>query len=61
MADEKEEDEENDNVEEELQKPQLPVAALKKILSSPIQSLHKRKEVNLSLESVKERAERCLL
>ena len=58
MAEEEEEKEgEGDDVEEESQKSQLPVAALKKILSSPIHSLHKRKEVNLSLGSIKERAE----
>ena len=48
---------EGDDVEEEeLQKSWLPVAALKNILSLPICSLCKRKEVNLLLGSVKERA-----
>ena len=46
-----------DEEEEESQKSQLPVAALKKILSLPIHSLHKRKEVDLLPGSVKERAE----
>ena len=53
---EKEEEGEGDDVEEELQKSQSPVAALKKILSSPIHLLCKRKEVDLSPGSVKERA-----
>ena len=51
-----EEEEEEDDVEEELQKSQLPVAALKKILLSPICLLCKRKEVDLLPGSVKERA-----
>ena len=55
---EEEEDEgEGDDVEEELQKSRSLVAALKKILSLPICSLHKRKEVDLSLGFIKERAE----
>ena len=55
---EEEEEGEGDDVEEEeLQKSWLPVAALKKILSLPIHSLCKRKEIDLSLGSVKERAE----
>ena len=37
------------------------VAALKKILSLPIRSLHKRKEVDLSPGLVKERAETSLV
>ena len=43
--------------EEELQKLWSPVAALKKILLLPIHLLRKRKEVDLSPGSVKERAE----
>ena len=55
---EKEEEGEGDDVEEEeSQKLSSPVAALKKILSSPIHLLCKRKEVDLSPGSVKERAE----
>ena len=42
--------------EEESQKLWSLVAALKKILLSPIRSLHKRKEVDLLLGLVKERA-----
>ena len=47
--------------EEELQKSQSLVAALKKILSSPICSLCKRKEVDLSPGLVKERAKTSLV
>ena len=47
--------------EEESQKLRLPVAALKKILSSPIHLLCKRKEVDLLPGSVKERAETSLV
>ena len=55
---EEEEEGEGDDVEEEeSQKSQLPVAALKRILLLPIHLLHKRKEVDLLLGSVKERAE----
>ena len=58
VAEEEEEEGEGDDVEEEeLQKSRSLVAALKKILSSPICLLCNRKEVNLSLGSVKERAE----
>ena len=57
VADEEEEEEGDDIEEEELQKSWSLVAALKKILSSPIHSLYKRKEVDLSSGSVKERAE----
>ena len=57
VADEEEEEEGDDIEEEELQKLRSPVAALKKILLSPICSLHKRKEVDLSPALVKERAE----
>ena len=58
-----EEEEKEGNVieEEELQKLRLLVAALKKILSSPIRLLRKRKEVDLSLGSVKERAKTSLV
>ena len=42
-----------DEEEKESQKSQLPVAALKKILSLPIHSLCKRKEVDLLPGSVK--------
>ena len=48
---------EEEKEEEELQKPQLLVAVLNKILLSLIHSLQKRKEVDLLPESVKERAE----
>ena len=58
---EKEEGEGDDIEEEELQKSQLPVAALKKISLSPICLLCKRKEVNLLPGSVKERAETSLV
>ena len=64
MAEEEEEEEEgegDDIEEEELQKSQLPVAALKKILSSPICLWRKRKEVDLLPGSVKERAETLLV
>ena len=64
VAEEEEEEEEgevDDVEEEELQKSQSPVAALKKILSSPICLLRKRKEVDLSPGSVKERAETLLV
>ena len=57
MVADEEEEEGNDIEEEELQKSRSPVAALKKILSSPISLLRKRKEVDLSPGSVKERAE----
>ena len=64
MAEEEEEEEEgegDDVEEEELQKSRSLLAALKKILSSPICLLHKRKEVNLLPGSVKERAETLLV
>ena len=60
VAEEEEEEEEgevDDIEEEELQKSRLLVAALNKILLLPICLLHRRKEVDLSLGSVKERAE----
>ena len=60
VTEEEEEEEEGDDVDEELQKSQSPVAALKKILLSPICLLCKRKEVNLLPGSVKERAETLL-
>ena len=63
MAEEEKEEKEGegDDVEEESQKSWFPVAALKKILSSPIHLLHKRKEVDLLLGSIKERAEASLV
>ena len=61
VADEEEEKEGNVIEEEELQKSRLLVAALKKILSLPIRLLHKRKEVDLLLGSVKERAKTSLV
>ena len=60
VADEEEEEEGNDIKEEESQKLWSLVAALK-ILSLPICLLHKRKEVDLSPGSVKERAETLLV
>jgi hypothetical protein len=48
--------EDEEEVEEASAMSKLPVASLKKLISSPLHSLHKRKKTDLSPESQKEKA-----